>query len=215
MSVKYTFPFNSCEIPHKKGIAQPYSAFINLCLSLIVSYFVYYSNNIYSKLFLCMVLMFNISHTFSHSIHLEKFVNLHFLLTHFSAIISTIFLLILLNKITNKIPPNFFIYCLVVLYLLDSILIIYNVSHIYNIAVFLLILILIILFYYHSLPNIIKHNIIYIIIFSLLAFIFQIFEIYNCQKILEKYPKFPLHIIVEILVFYPILLICKSFYKIE
>ena len=25
---KYTFPFNSCETPNKKGIAQPYSAFL-------------------------------------------------------------------------------------------------------------------------------------------------------------------------------------------
>ena len=214
MSAKYTFPFNSCEIPNKKGIAQPYSAVINLVLTLIVSYFVFYSDNIYSKLFLSMVLIFNISHTFSHSIHLEKFGNLHFLLSHYSAIISTVFLLLLLNKITKTIPPTFIVYLLVGLYLIDSIFILCDVSHIYNIAVFLLILILIICFYYNLLPKVIKHNIQYIVFFSLLAFIFQLFEIYNCNKILEEYPNFPFHIIVEMTVFFPVLLICKSFYKV-
>lgn len=216
MSLKYTFPFNSCEIPNKNGIAQPYSAFINLLACFTVLYFIYYSNNFYSKLFLFSVLLFNISHTFSHSIHLGhlgQYKNLHFLLTHYTAIISTICLLILLTKISNTFPNTFFIYFLFFLYLLDLIFVVYNFSHIYNIAIFLLILVFLILYYYTFLPNIIKQNIIYIVILSLFAFMFQIFEIYYCKKILDINPKFPLHIVVEICVFFPILLICKCFYK--
>lgn len=35
----YTFPFNTCEIPNETGIAQSYSAFLNLISCFIIIYF--------------------------------------------------------------------------------------------------------------------------------------------------------------------------------
>jgi hypothetical protein len=209
----YTFPFNSCEIPQKEGIAQPYSTTINLFLCGIILYFLVKSNNFYSKMFLASVLLFNIFHTFSHTVHIKFLKNGQFYLTHFSAIISTLLFIFLLNHITKKKINSMQFYTLLFLYLFDLVLIIQNVSHIYNIITFLILLFLIMIFYYKFLSDNIKTNIIYIILFSSLVLFFQIFEIFNCQYILENF-NFPFHIMTEISASIPIYLLCNSFYNI-
>jgi hypothetical protein len=209
---KYTFPFNSCEIPQKNGIAQPYSTTINLFLCSIIIFYLAKSNNNYSRMFLASVLIFNIFHTFSHFIHISFFTNGQFYLTHFSAIISTFFFILLLNNITKKNLFQWQIWLLLLLYIFDLILIILNISHIYNIITFLLLLFLIMIFYYGFLSGKIKQNIIYIILFSLIVLFFQIFEIFHCQFILENF-NFPFHIMTEISACIPIYLLCVTFYK--
>ena len=211
---KYTFPFNSCEIPQKNGIAQPFSTTINLILCCIIIFYLLKSNNLYSRLFLSSILIFNIFHTFSHTLHVKIFKNGQFLLTHFSAIISTLFFILLLNHITKKklLPWQF--YTLLFLYIFDIYLITQKFSHIYNIITFLIILFLIMIFNYHLLSGKLKEKIIYIIFLSAVVLFFQIFEIFNCQYILENFKNFPFHIMTEISACIPIYLLCNSFYKI-
>ena len=209
---KYIFPFNSCEIPQINGIAQPYSTSINIVLCTIILLFLLNSNNNYSKLFLFSLLLFNLFHTLSHSIHLENFSNYQFLFTHFSAICSTFILLFMLNHITNKNIESHYLYLLLFLYLFDIFLITINVSHIYNIIIFMIILFFIIIYYYNFLSCNLQQNLIYIILFSLLTLFFQVFEILNCEYILQNYENFPFHIINEISAFIPIVLLCYSFY---
>jgi hypothetical protein len=211
---KYTFPFNSCEVPQNKGVAQPYSTTINFILCGIIIFYLLKSNNLYSRLFLASILIFNIFHTFSHTIHIKFFKNSQFLLTHFSAIVSTIFFLLLLNHITKKKLMNWQIYTLLFLYLFDIYIITQEVSHIYNIIIFLILLFLIMLFNYNYLSGKIKQSIIYIIFFSSIVLFFQIFEIFNCQYILKNFNYFPFHIITEFSAFIPIYLLCNSFYTI-
>jgi hypothetical protein len=211
---KYTFPFNSCEVPQKNGIAQPYSATINLVLCGIIIFYLLKSNNLYSTIFLTSILIFNIFHTFSHTIHVKLLKNGQFLLTHFSAIFSSLVFILLLNYITKKKPLKWQFYTLLFLYIFDIYLITKNVSHIYNIITFLILLFLIMIFYYNFLSDKIKQNIIYIILFSFLVFFFQIFEIFNCQFILENFKDFPFHIMTELSACIPIYLLCNSFYKI-
>jgi hypothetical protein len=210
----YTFPFNSCEVPQNKGFAQPYSTTINLILCSVIIFYLLKSNNLYSSMFLITILIFNIFHTFSHSIHIKYFKNSQFLFTHFSAITSSMVFLLLLNHITKKKLPNWQIYILLFLYLFDVYIITQKVSHIYNIITFLLLLFLIMIFYYNYLSGKIKKSIIYIIFFSAVVLFFQIFEIYNCQYILKNFNYFPFHIITETAAFIPIYLLCNSFYKI-
>ena len=210
----YTFPFNSCEVPQKNGIAQPYSTTINFILCSVIIFYLLNSNNLYSRMFLTTILIFNIIHTFSHTIHLNFLKNGQFFLTHFSAIGSTLFLLLLLNHITKKTPLQWQIYILLFLYLFDIYLVTQGVSHVYNIITFLILLFLIMIFYYKHLSHNIKQNIIYIILFSSIVLFFQIFEIINCQYILKNFNYFPFHIITEISAFIPIYLLCSSFYKI-
>ena len=209
---RYTFPFNSCEIPEKNGISQPYSAIINIILCIIIFVYFIRSNNKYSQLFLFSVLLFNVFHTLSHSTHID-YNNLQFLLTHFSAIISTFFLFLLLQHITKKNIQSYYLYGIILLYIFDIFIIYNNVSHIYNIILFLIILFSIMIFYYIFLSHKIKKSITYIITFSLLVLFFQIFEIFNCQYILHNF-KFPFHTITEIFACIPIILLCNTFYKI-
>jgi hypothetical protein len=209
---KYIFPFNSCEIPQNNGVAQPYSSFINIILCLIIIFFLINSNNIYSKLFLISLLIFNIFHTLSHSIHINN--NSQFMFTHASAIISTFFLFFMLEYITKK-KINFKeLFLLLLLYVFDIYLINKNASHIYNIIIFMLILFSIFIFYYDFISNNLKKNIKYIIFFSILTLFFQIFEILYCKKILEQFNNFPLHIITETFGLISITFLCYSFYKI-
>ena len=211
---KYTFPFNSCEVPQNDGIAQPYSTTINMILCCIIIFYLLQTNNLYSTMFLTSILIFNIFHTFSHAIHVKFLKNGQFLLTHFSAIISTLFFILLLNNITKKKIIKWQIYTLLFLYLFDIFLITQEVSHIYNIITFITLLFLIMIFFYNYLSGKIKQSIIYIIFFSSIVLFFQIFEIINCQYILMNFNYFPFHIIIEISAFIPIYLLCSSFYRI-
>uniref|UniRef100_A0A6C0HI29 Haemolysin-III related n=1 Tax=viral metagenome TaxID=1070528 RepID=A0A6C0HI29_9ZZZZ len=211
---KYTFPFNSCEVPQNNGVAQPYSTTINFILCCIIIYYLLKSNNLYSRLFLVSILIFNIFHTFSHTTHVKNFKHSQFFLTHFSAIGSTLFFLLLLNHVTKKKLMNWQIYTLLFLYLFDIYIITQKVSHIYNIITFLILLFLIMLFNYSYLSGNIKQSIIYIIFFSAVVLFFQIFEIINCQYILKNFNYFPFHIITEFSACIPIYLLCNSFYKI-
>lgn len=212
---KYTFPFNSCETPSMNSGSQPYSTSINIVLCLIIGYYFSKSNNFYSKLFLFSVLLFNAFHTFSHFTHIKNEYNIQFLLTHFSAIFSTLCLILLLQKMTNQYLDSYYLYLLISFYIFDIILIIYNISHIYNIILFMFILFFVMLFFYGYLSGKIQRNIKYIIGFSLIVLFFQIIEIQYCKKMLEFIPGFPFHSIVELSAFFPIILLCRTFYNVS
>jgi hypothetical protein len=159
-------------------------------------------------------LVFNIFHTFSHMIHLDNYGNLQFLLTHFSAILSTIILITLLSHIVKK-NINLWYFCILfLLYFTDILLVIYNSSHTYNITIFMIILLSIMLYFYKFVSNTIKTNIIYIIFFGFIVFSVQIFENFNCHNLLLNYGNFPFHILTEITLFIPIILLCYTFYKV-
>jgi hypothetical protein len=183
-------------------------------LCCIIIFFLLKSNNLYSRLFLLSILIFNIFHTFSHALHVKLVKNGQFLLTHFSAIISSLFFILLLNHITKQKLLTWQFCILLFLYVFDIYIITQNFSHIYNIITFLIILFLIMIFNYHLLSRKLKEKIIYIIFFSAIVLFFQIFEIFNCQYILENFKNFPFHIMTEISAYIPIFLLCNSFYKI-
>lgn len=209
---QFTFPFSTCEKPKKKGIAQPYSTTINIILCIIILIFLLQSNNLYSRLFLFTVLVFNVFHMLSHAMHIEELKNSQFLLTHYSAVISTFFLILMLNFITKEKIDVYNLCLLVLLYGFDTYLIIKDVSHIYNIIIFMAILFIILIYYYPFLSDKMETNIFYIIISSSIVLFFELFEVANCKYILEKY-NFPFHTITEISACIPIVLLCNTFYK--
>ena len=211
---KYTFPFNSCETPHENSVSQPYSTCTNIILCLLIIYYFYKSDNFYSKLFLFSILLFNLFHTFSHFTHIKSEYNIQFYLTHFSAIFATVCLLLLLQKMTNQSLKPYYLYLLILLYIIDVTLIIYGVSHIYNIILFIILLFIIMILYYPYTSIMVQTNIKYIIGLSMITLFCQIIEVQYCKKMLECIPGFPFHIIVEISAFFPILLLCLTFYKI-
>jgi hypothetical protein len=212
--MNFTFPFNTCEIPNKDGIAQPHSTIINTILCIIIFLFLLNSNNLYSRLFLFFLLLFNIFHTFSHAIHISSIKNIQFLLTHYSAVLSSFFLFYLLSNITKYTLKPYQLIGLLFLLFFDIILCYYDVSHIYNIIIFLIILFSILIIFYKYLSKKIQQNIKYIIGFGFLALVIDIIEILFCQSLLQKYGNIPFHSILELSAYIPTILLCYSFYRI-
>jgi len=56
---QYTFPFDTCEQPNKHGIAQPYSATVNLVNCAIVFYFLVQTQKSYTFFLLFSILCFD------------------------------------------------------------------------------------------------------------------------------------------------------------
>ncbi len=58
----YTFPFDTCEIPNKTGIAQPYSVFFNVLIlyskQKIDIHFSYYFLSYYLNYFIHVLIQF-------------------------------------------------------------------------------------------------------------------------------------------------------------
>lgn len=209
----YIFPFNSCEIPiNNYIIAQPWSTLINILNCIMILFFIFKTKSTHAKLLLLNIFMFGLAHTFSHLTHIDG--NIQFLITHFTAIISILFLLNVFYKITDKIPSQIFLIVLFFALFIDLLMVIEHMPHIYNILSFILILVYIIIYYYNLLPDTIKENMYYILYLIIFLFGLQINEINNCKTMLEIFPKFPFHIIIEIVTMIPIYLLCLSFYNI-
>ncbi len=206
--MNFTFPFDSCEIPSKTGISQPYSVLANLLSCFSIFYYITKSKSKQSFYLLLSFFLFELFHTFSHSIHIPgKF---QLIIIHLLAYLINTFLFNFFYKRNNTYPNKYFILILAFLFCFDIIGLIFNKFFIFfstQVAVFLLIL-----FYYkNDFEQISSNKLKYIIIISLLITLLVLNEILNCQKMLKKYPNFPFHIIIEILGILLIYIICKNF----
>jgi hypothetical protein len=202
----YTFPFNSCEKPI--NACQPWSAFVTCGLCLVVGYYFLKARNFASKVFMFTLLIFNISHTLSHMFHIKGLIQ--FYATHFSAIASSIALTYLLQEKTEK-KPNWSL--LGSFYFIDLGLILAKAPHIYNIITFVFILMYIIYYFYTELDPKIQEKCKWIAYSSLGVLMFQILEILFCKRLLDWYPEFPFHVVVELSGVVPIYLLSETFYS--
>jgi hypothetical protein len=191
----YTFPFNTCETPYKKGIAQPYSVFFNLISCFIIIYFLYTSKNNSSKVLLFSILLFELFHTFSHSVHLNN--KSQIIITHMLAYFVNLCYFITLYNYSKYLPNNIFLLYLLIIILFD-IYAFQKLPFIFYLSSQFLIFISLFLYYYSYFPIDIKNKIPFIFILTLLILLLFINESYNCKKMLEKYNWFPFHILIEI-----------------
>jgi hypothetical protein len=206
----YTFPFTTCEIPNKKGIAQPYSVFFNLISCLIIIYFLYTSKNSSSKLLLFSFLLFELFHTFSHSIHLNN--NSQIIITHILAYFVNLCYFITLYNYSKLLPNNIFLLYLLIIILFD-IYAFQKLPFIFYLSSQFLIFISLFIYYYSYFPIDIKNKIPLIFILTLLILLLFINESYNCKKMLEKYNNFPFHILIEITAIFIVYNISNIFTK--
>jgi hypothetical protein len=207
---EYTFPFNTCETPNKKGIAQPYSALFNFINCVIIFYFLLKTNHNYTFILLFSILCFESFHTFSHSIHIPGAMQIN--ITHtLSYCINIAFLFFFYNYL-NKFPAIWFIIIYLLLILFD-IYAFCNMNVVFYIFSQALLFLSVLLYYYPLLSQKIKNNI--HIIFFLVAIIIILFlnEKFNCKKMMSIYPDFPYHILIEIVGILLFYIICSSFYK--
>ena len=192
----YTFPFNTCETPQKNGIAQPYSVFFNLISCFIIIHFLLITKTKSSKLLLFSILLFELFHTFSHTIHLNN--NSQILITHILAYIVNICFLYALYSYSKVFPNKIFIFYLMIIVLFDIYAFI-KLPFIFYLSTQFLIFISLFLYYYKYFTKEIKNRIPFIFILTIFILLLFINESYNCNKMLDSYNWFPFHIFIEII----------------
>jgi hypothetical protein len=206
----FIFPFSTCERPNKRGIAQPYSFFVNLLSIFIIIYFLSQTKKIYSFLLITSILIFEMVHTFSHFVHLPNYLQLN-IIHSLSYIINLMYLLTFYNY-THHAPSTYFLIFLICLLFID----IYSfmfLSFIYYFSSSLLIFFSILIYYYKYIPKD-KKKYIMTILFLGLSIMFLFYnEKFNCKYMMSLFPNIPFHVFLEIfgmLIFY---YICIFFYK--
>ena len=192
---EYTFPFNTCETPNKKGIAQPYSVFFNLVSCFVIIYFLSITKSNPSRLLLVAILLFELFHTFSHSVHLNN--HSQIIITHLLAYLVNLSYLYALYHYSKHFPSLIFLLYLLFVILFD-IYAFKNLPFIFYLSSQFLIFISLFLYYYKYFSKEIKNRI--PLIFGLTLFIVLLFinESYNCKKMLYTINWFPFHILIEI-----------------
>ena len=73
---EYTFPFDTCEIPNEKGIAQPYSMIVTFTSCIIILYYLLNTKKFYNFFLIFMILCFQLVHSFSHFVHIKGTIQL-------------------------------------------------------------------------------------------------------------------------------------------
>lgn len=207
---KYTFPFDTCETPNKKGIAQPYSVLCNVISCVIIIYFLLKTKHTYTFILLFSFLCFELFHIFSHTIHIQGLIQTY--IAHSIVYFMNLAFFYVFYCFTKKIPSYAFVFCLIPLICFD----IYSVLYLdlpYYILSQSIIFVSVLVYYFPLLPKFIQTSV-YQIIFSVGIIILLAFnEKYNCEKILAIYPDFPYHIFIEIMGIVLFYIICSNFYK--
>ncbi len=205
------FPFNTCENPNKKGIAQPYSFIINAIGVFVIFYYLFQVKHFYTGLTIFLLGVFQSMHSFSHAFHIgeRELQNI----THITAILLGISFFYMFYNITKRLPHFSIIVILLTILSSDIYLTIEKYPFIYTfftqISIFLIILVSYYSYLNQSLRNIIKLLIPLTIVVSLIV----LNEKYNCSTMLSNYPDFPFHIFVEITGFFILVIIVRGFYK--
>lgn len=207
---EYTFPFNTCEKTNKNGIAQPYSALFNLINCMIIFYFLLKTKNNSTFILLFSILCFEFFHLFSHIKHIKGSIQINVI--HSMSYFMNFAFLNVFYSYTNKLPTNAFIFYLVALIGFD-IYAVLNLSFIYYLLSQSAIFISLLLYYFSLLPKFIQRSIYQIIFFVGITILLFLNEKYNCEKMLNLYPHFPYHILIEIIGIVLFYIICSNFYK--
>jgi hypothetical protein len=207
---EYTFPFNTCEKPDRNGIAQPYSALVNLINCAIIFFFLLKTKTTYTFTLLFSILCFELFHSFSHILHIEGSIqtNITHILTYF---INFAFLYVFYSY-TKKTPSYTFCIYLFLLVLFDIYSLFY-LSIVFYILSQSIIMISILLYYFRFLPKFVQKSVYQIIFLVCVIILLFLNEKYNCERMLEIYPHFPYHIFIEIVGITLFYVICSNFYK--
>jgi hypothetical protein len=207
----YTFPFDTCEKPRNSFFAQPYSVTINFLSTIIVLYFLWQTHTLHAFILLFSLLLFDLSHTFSHFIHIKS--SIQITLVHVLAYILNFAFLYALYKYTNKLPSVALIIFLVFILSFD-VYAFFNLSLLYYIFTQIIFFFSIFIYYYGSLSKGMKNKLNILLILIGIIYIGFVNEAFNCKRMLEMYPNFPFHAIIEILILFAVYFFCITFYNI-
>jgi len=202
------FPFSTCEIPNKTGIAQPYSVIINVISIFIILYFLPQTKNMYSFILIFTFFVFECAHIFAHSIHLSSYIQINII--HCLAYVINLFLLLTLYNYTHQAPTPFFSVILLIILFLDIYFFMFC-PFIFYFTSSLILFFFILIYYYKYIPKSKQKDILIILLLGIFIMLLFYNEKINCNKMLDIVPNFSFHSFLEIagtVVFY---FICKLF----
>jgi len=207
-----TFPFDTCEKPNKipGEIAQPCSAFVTLISCIIIFFYLVQAKTFPTLVLLSSFLLFQLSHCFSHTIHLPGYMQLD--TVHGMVYVMNMAILYAFSNYTGVFPSAMFTSWLVALVAFD----IYGFMYLPFIAYLFsqsAIFVSTLLYYYPLFSNTIRVNIQYICALVVVVIGLVINEKLNCKELLRQYPNIPFHVMIEsvgALIFY---IICSTFYR--
>jgi len=204
---EYTFPFSTCEKP-KKGIAQPWSAAVNVLSIFIIIYFLFQVKHWSAFLFILSLLIFECIHTFSHVIHLSSYLQLN-LINSLTYVINICYLFAFYNMTKKAASPLFLTY-LAALACVD-LYSFFFLSFVYYFTSALLMFFSILIYYYPYIPKENQNYILIILFLGLVTMALFYNEKMNCEKMLSFMPHFPFHALLELTGTFIFYFICKFF----
>ena len=205
-----TFPFDTCEIPQKTGFSQPYSVIVNLIILSIILFFIFKTKTWTQFGVLFSILLFELSHTFSHMLHIPG--RIEFFTTHYLSVLVLVSIFLFFYLKTGVLPPVMVMSLFLGIILLDAWIIYQKMTFILNIFTILIAFFLVLGFYYFYLSVNKKKTVFILILVSLLFLILETNEYFNCKSMLKWFPEFPFHILVESSGILPVYFICRLFY---
>jgi hypothetical protein len=210
---EFTFPFDTCETP-KKGamVAQPWSTFFNIVSFIIVFYFLLQAKSLHAFLIILGVAIFDANHIFSHFMHIQK--GFQVTLVHLSAYFINFSLLYGLYNFSHKKLTNFFIGLIGFIIALD-IYAFFNMAFLWYLITQVIFFLVILYYYRDSIIKIMGYTRAIGLLF-LTSIIYMAFvnEAVNCKTMLQWWPSFPFHAVVEVIILLANYLFVSSFYKI-
>ena len=194
----FLFPFSTCEKPYKHSlwIAQPWSVAANIVNCMILGYFLLKTKKKYAFLFLLFLFLFEIVHTFSHAVHLSGSIQVNFV--HFFGYFATFFLFLSFYTYVHSSLHIVFLFYLLCVFIFD-LYAFFNLSFIYFFTASVVNFLSIFFYFYPYLSQVQQKMMKYIIAITMVIFALVLNEKINSKRMLQWWPTFPFHILVEIM----------------
>ena len=207
----FTFPFDTCEIPTNHYFAQPYSVAVNTISVVTVLYFLCKTKTTHAFLLLFALLLFDISHTFSHFVHIKS--KLQVTIVHVLAYLLNFAFFYALYKHSRKVPT------LPLLLFLGAVLsfdiyAFFHLSLLYYLLTQIVFFFSIFCYYYGALQKGMQKRLNLLLLFIGLVYLGFVNEAFNCKSMLARFPRFPFHAIIELIILFAVYYFCLTFYKI-
>lgn len=207
----FTFPFDTCEKPKTEFFAQPYSVSVNMISTLVILYFLQKTKTLHGFMLLFSILLLDLSHVFSHFIHIQS--NIQVTLVHVLAYVLNFALLYALYKYSNKLPSIAFGVFLTLILSFD-VYAFFNLSLLYYLFTQIVFFFSVFIYYYGSLSSLMKSRLNILFVLIGIVYIGFVNEAFHCKQMLEIYPDFPFHAIIEIFILFAFYFLCLTFHSI-
>lgn len=211
----FVFPYNTAEKVREDSIVkQPYSAFINAITCIMILYFLLKTKTFHGFLLIFSVLLFELFHTFSHTIHLKHIYYLQSQILHSIALIVNATLIYSFSKYSKKDLPLGIVIFIILLLGFDNYA--FRNLHIsYYINTQIIIFFTIIYYYYPYIKKFFTPFKIKLYITGfVIGYLAFMNETVNGEYMMKHYSNIPFHVIVELSIFVIFYSFTSSLYKI-